>query len=751
MVSTGTRYAVRWKRAGVVSRLSILLLGAVLLSLLVYWQRPLNDEAYLQSNLAVFVLINLNIAILCVLIFLVGRNIAKLIFDRRKGILGSKLRMRLVLAFVGLTLIPSVVLVFVSSGLLSRAMEGWFSSPAGQSVAGALEVAKIYYDDLERSVEKKVRRISLELQSQQLDLSVKPLLKEYLGKRRSEEQLYAIQLFTEQQDVYVEVYNAAANIDHFRVPDPNPKELQAAWEGEQVTRFLKTEVSQFVRVYSPIVVGAQQLVMLSTYRVRPEVVYALDTVSSSYNEYEQLKRFRNPLKSVYILTLYMFTGLILFAAIWFGFYIARELTVPLQRLAEGTDEVAKGNYNVFIRQVGDDEISYLIQSFNRMTHDLSQTRDQAERRRVYIETILENLAVAVIGLDKEQRITSLNGAALHLFELRSEDSLRGKSLQAVLKQDVYEQVAPLIKGVVVAGAKKNAEREQELDIVSHGQERKVLCTLGILGDDLDSHRGIILLFDDITVLSQEQKMAAWREAARRIAHEIKNPLTPIRLAAQRLGKHAESEEHVSNDIIKDSVATIVEHTDSIKVLADEFSRFAKQTDMQFESLDINVLLSEVISLYSEECPDIVLQFIADARLPKVMVDREQIRRVIVNLLDNAVAALRGKDHTGETKAQRDARIILRTRYQKRSKKVFIEVSDNGPGVGDAQKTRIFQPYFTETKGGTGLGLAIVTSLIADHQGDIRVYDNEPQGAKFIVELPLVPVQSTQRRLHAVES
>ncbi len=747
MVSRRAKYTVRWKRAGLASRIAVLLIGAVLFSLLVYWQRPLNEEAYLESNVAVFALINLNVAILCILIFLVGRNVAKLIFDRRKGILGSKLRMRLVLAFVGLTLIPSVVLVFVASGLLSRAMEGWFSSPAGQSVSSALEVARIYYDDLEEEVEKKVKKIAIDVQSGQLDFEVLEQLREYLQARRTSEGLYALQLYTRDKELYVEAKNAAAQIEHFSVPEPSQLIFDQALSGKSSSKFVETEVSQFVRVYMPIALSGKSLVLIGTYRVRPEIAFALQSVSQSYTEYEQLKRFRNPLKSVYILTLYMFTGLIMFAAIWFGFYIAREITGPIQSLAEGTREVARGNYNVTLRQAGDDELGYLTGSFNRMTRDLSHSRAQAERRRMYIETVLGNLAVGVFGLDKRGKVTSSNKAALMLFEFSSEDEVQGKRLVELLDEDTYQQIEPLLEGSSQGEAREDQNREAEIHIVSRGQERTVLCTMGILEDPSGNQSGTILLFDDITELSQGQKMAAWREAARRIAHEIKNPLTPIRLAAQRLGKNAEAGT-VSAELIHETTETIVEHTDSIKRLADEFSKFARMPDIELESLDVNTLISDVLAVYAEECPDIVIQFISDEKLPEAMLDREQIRRILVNIVDNAIAALRGRDRNATRAEQSDARVVVRTRYEKKLKRFFIEISDNGPGVPDADKNRIFQPYFTNTAGGTGLGLAIVSSLVADHQGDIRVYDNEPRGAKFIVEFPLVPATvSTQRRLH----
>jgi len=709
--------------------------------MLVYWQRPLDEDAYLSSNLAVFALVNLNVAILCVLIFLVGRNLAKLFFDRRRGILGSKLRMRLVTAFVGLTLIPTGILLVLASGLLTRATDGWFSSPAEVSVDGALAVARLHLRGLEEDVLQISRELSLQIQARQFEFDSLGILQGFLESRRKDKGLYGIYLVDRQGEVLIHVQNVAAQFEQFREPPPSREGLEGAPERATVT-FEETDTSQFVRAYQSITFQERAAVLVVTHRIKPELTHAMNLVSEAYSEYEQLKLFKNPLKSVYLLTLYMFTGLILFAAIWFGFYIARELSIPIQRLAEGTREVARGNYNVHIRQLGDDEMGSLVSSFNQMTRDLKTSVEQGERRRIYIETILSHLAVGVISVDPAQRITSLNKAVREILGLADEASLEGVALSEVLPEPLNHEIAQLVDQVSKQPESESSMvAEREIELTSEGRELKLLCSAGKLRDKRGGSLGTVLLFDDITALSRAQQLAAWREAARRIAHEIKNPLTPIQLAAQRLQKIV-SDDGVEGRTVRDSAETIVEHVSSIKRLADEFSKFARMPDADFLPNNLNTLVSDTVAHFAESHEQVVFQFIADSKLPEVTFDREQLRRVLINILDNSVAAVSGG--LRGTAPVENPRIVVKTRYERRDKSAVLEIADNGTGIPDNEKVRIFQPYFTNRTDGTGLGLAIVASIISDHQGTIRVYDNQPNGSKFIIELPLVPRPTAQR-------
>ena len=739
MASRRTRWAVWWRRAGLAPRVLLFITGLVLFSLLIYLQRPSEDSEYLGSNVAVFLLVNVNIIVLCALLFVVGRHIVKLVFDRRRNILGSKLRSRLVGAFVAITIIPSVILFVVASGFLSRAMEGWFSSQVEAAVGGAVQVARQHYLTLQQYSRSAATELADKIQDKSNHLSSIKSLETFLDQERKQRQVFSLRVVDAQGEVLVAAQNAAAGIDDFSEPPLDPGALRRAVARIQEVRLEERGGGQFVRAYEPIVFNGQPLVLITSSRVSPELTQALHTVNDSFKEYQQLNEFKNPLKSSYLLALGMITMLILLAAIWFGFYLAREMAVPIQKLAEGTREVARGNYDFQIRAVGDDELGLLVKSFNKMTSDLKQSRTEAESRRVFIEAISANLAVAVIGVDQESIVTSVNDAARELFEIDGTLPVVGRDLAAVLGPTTYAQILPLLtRSAAVKSDRGSADSvaEQEISVMSEGTEHKVVCTCGLINSREGVRLGMLLLFDDVTDLVKAQNLAAWREVARRIAHEIKNPLTPIQLSAQRLQKLVGVEN--GDPAVIESAKTIVEHVDSIKRLANEFSRFARMPEAEFSPGKLNSLIEDTLAPFAENHTDIVFQFIPGNSMPENLMDQEQVRRVLINLIDNAIAAVR-QENGGER------RIVIKTDYSAVRNTVSMEISDTGVGVPQALKARIFEPYFTTRKTGTGLGLAIVTSIVAEHQGTIRVFDNTPRGSRFVVELPVKPRQGTQRK------
>lgn len=744
MVKRRVKWVVWWHRAGIGIRLFLLLACAALFVLLVYWQRPQEDGGPMASNLLVFLLVNLNIVVICILAFLVGRNVVKLIFDRRKNLLGSRLRVRLIFAFVGLALIPTIMLFVLASGLLNRAIEGWFSSQVQASVTASVKVAKHHYDwlsefsgDVSQDLGIDVRKVA------STDGLGSEAVRNLLDDRRQEFGFFGFQIYDNELSLVNKAQNVAATIDAFSEPDPDSLAFQKALRGEMQVLFEERSASQFVRAYVPLKVVNQDYVLLGTIRVNPELTLALSTINDSYKEYEQLKFFKNPLRSSYLLLMAMVTLSILFAAIWIGFYMARELTGPIQRLVDGMSSLARGNYNVQVKSSGDDEIAFLVRSFNTMAADLKRTRNQAEQHRLFIETILSNLAVGVIALDSSGHITSVNSAAAHLFSISEDESYEGKLLDELLGEDTFMQIKPVLDDVERAESIELAEgvpAEHEISVLSGGREIKIVCTAGKISDSDGQSEGTVLLFDDITDLSKAQQMSAWREVARRVAHEIKNPLTPIQLSAQRLANLVTK--GGPPDAVTECIQTIVEQVGSIKRLANEFSRFARMPTAEFSLVKLNDLVSDTVAMFAENNSQITFNFIADNSLPDLIIDPEQIRGILINLIDNSIEALNEQknDLNGIAK-----KIVVKTNYSRKRKVASFEVCDNGPGVSDNDKARIFEPYFTTKSGGTGLGLAIVTSAVADHQGTIRVYDNVPCGAKLVVDLPIMQRQITQRR------
>lgn len=742
MVSKRVKFALTWHRAGLGARISVFVLALLLVAGLIYFQKPPENSAYLESNLLIFVFINLIAATLCILAFLIGRNVVKLVFDRRRKILGSKLRSKLVGAFVGLTLVPTVILFIFASDLLSRALEGWFSNQVNMAVSGALEVGKQHYELLKNSVLKDAQSFGDKVFERFAASGDEAQLRALLEEFRREGQYFSVQLADKDGQVVAAASHPAAKIEGFSEPQISRGEIQRALAGVPHAAPADTESNRFIRAYVPTRFLGRDVALVVSSRVSSELVDALNQVNESYQEYQQLSLFKNPLRSGPILLLSLITGLLIFSAIWIGFYMAREISVPIQKLAEGTEAVAKGNYNFQIRVGGDDEIGLLVDSFNRMLSDLKSSRELGERRKVFIETILANLAVGVIAVDTRHAVTTVNSAALRLLEISSAEAVQGRDIAEVLGGQSLAKIRPLLESIE-GGSESASLLDDTMKIMSAGRELTVVCTAGRLLDSDGKWLGTVFLFDDVTDLSKAQAMAAWREVARRIAHEIKNPLTPIQLAAQRLQRlMADS---AQGKDIQESTQMIVEQVDSIKRLANEFSNFARMPTAEIKSTNLNNLVSETIAPIASTTPSIVFQCIVDSAMPEVALDPEQMRRVILNIVDNAVGAI-SKEMLQGGMAPGTGRISVRTFFDPRKKTAGFEIADNGPGIPSASKSRIFEPYFTTKKGGTGLGLAIVTTIIADHQGDIRVDDNKPCGARFAVELPIAHKSPAARRL-----
>jgi two-component system nitrogen regulation sensor histidine kinase NtrY len=711
-----------------------ILLALLIIVLTVDWS---GDEASSLSNILVFALVNLNVMALLVLGFIVGRNVVKLIFERRRGILGAKLRSRLMVAFVLIAGVPITLTFIVSSGLIGEAMDGWFSNEVETAVTSAVTIAR----QLLTSVKVSVRRASEQI-GQVLEpyasLEVENLrkLESRLEDLRYRNDLYAVRIVDRSGKVLVESVHATASVESFTEPALDQDALRRSQKGPPVLRVEERGASQFVRSYSRFGQG----VLIVSYRMDPDIVQAQGAVSESFAEYEQLKSLKHPLKTNFVLTLALFNLLTIFGAIWVAFFISKQITGPIQRLAEGTRSVARGDYDFALEPVRDDEVGFLVESFNQMLGDLRASRVEAERRGLLIETILSNLAVGVIALDTEKRVTTVNSAAGAMLQIDHVNFSPGVPLADLLNRDDFQPVAPLLASLVPSTTEQvPVVAEVECKIHCGGRELLVICTAGrIVGAD-GGCLGFVLIFDDITELSRAQHLAAWRDVARRIAHEIKNPLTPIQLSAQRLEKLLANTGQ--SEAVEECTRTIVEHVAIIKRLANEFSEYGRMPTAQFVPTDLEGLLVHTISNFRKDYSGVQFESRIKGKFPEMLLDPEQVRGVVINLLNNAVAAVVNSHELGRTPM-----VGIQASFDRKNNRAVIEVSDNGPGVAATDKNRIFQPYFTTKKGGTGLGLAIVSSVISDHQGEIRIFDNYPFGTRFVITLQQYPQHTTVRKL-----
>jgi two-component system nitrogen regulation sensor histidine kinase NtrY len=709
--------------------------SVVLLSLLagfVLFGSAPEDES-LFNNLLVFTLVNLNIMALLVLIVMVGRNVVKLMFERRRGILGAKLRSRLMGSFVLIALVPMTLSFFVASGLINEAVELFFSTHVESAVTSSLSIARQHVAGVKLSVKSTGERLREDILRHN-EAGIPSVAR--LEELRMLNDLFSIKVVDSNGVVIEESSHPTAQVESFQEPPLSADAIREALRGESAVRVEERGAGQFIRWYG--VLGGR--ILVASYRMDPEIVHAQRIVNESFQEYEGLKTLKHPLKSNFLLTLALFNLITIFGAIWVAFFVSKQITGPIQKLAEGTRSVARGNYDFELPPMRDDEVGFLVGSFNQMLRDLRSSRDAAERGRLLIDTILSNLAVGVISLDTSSRVTAVNSAAGALLEIDHINYEEGAPLSELLRVDDYESILPIIDAMRSDDASVgSAVAEVEMRVHTGGRELLVVCTAGRIVGAEGLSLGYVLLFDDITELSRSQHLAAWRDVARRIAHEIKNPLTPLQLSAQRLERLLKNTP--VSESVDDCTRSIVEHVEIIKRLANEFSEYGRMPMARFVSTDLAALVRATVANFTAQYPNVAFTLSGNERVPEMLVDPEQIRGVLINILNNAVAAV--ATH-GEVNGCPEVRVSIF--FDRKARRAVLEICDNGPGISPADKNRIFEPYFTTKRGGTGLGLAIVSSVISEHQGEIRVFDNQPHGAKFVITLPQAPQPGTVRRL-----
>jgi len=722
--------AKRRKREGMV-----ILIATVMVLLFAFFELlipEISTEYSLTNNIAFFLLVNINIILLVLLVFLVVRNLVKLVFERRRKIPGSRLRVRLVLAFIGLSLIPTLLLFFIAGGFVTKSFEKWFGVQVANALRGSLEIGETYYQNSANNALFYARQLSRRITEAGLfDPKSMDGLKAFVEAKQREYNLGTVEIFSPDRKPLVVAFND-------KVPTgitvkPESEFLNRALRGLEVTRTQGFGEGDIIRGAVPVKSQDDKIlgVVVVDYFVPKSVAKRALQIRRSYDEHKNMAIFKEDIKNTYLMTLVLVTLVIIFSATWFGLYLAKGITGPIQKLAEGTHEVAQGNWDYQIDTSGDDEIGMLVGSFNQMTRDLKQINTELEQRRRYMETLLANVTAGVVFVDQQGRITTINRAAEQVLGLDAGEVL-GKRYNEVFQSDSLVVLREIIDGV-----QGSRGIEREIKVTRHDRILTLLVTGATLRDDDEKILGVMMFVEDITEIQKVQRMEAWREVARRIAHEIKNPLTPIRLSAQRLRKRYEHLLEDNGAVLEKCTSTIIKQVEELKNLVDEFSNFARLPTAKLAPNDLNQVVKEALFLFKEGHKDLEFRFDKQGDLPLLELDREQIKRVLINLLDNAVAVV------GE-----GGRIEISTEYDPSLGIVHLEVADNGCGLSPEVRENIFEPYFSTKKDGTGLGLAIVSAIISDHRGYIRVRSNEPTGTRFIIELPVTtqdrPTEVTKR-------
>ncbi|MCC6221627.1 MAG: HAMP domain-containing protein [Deltaproteobacteria bacterium] len=787
---------------------TVLMLSLFSLAYLVHFQLPeVVAEDTFSSNLGFFLLVNFNVIVVLVLGFMVVKNVFKLLLDRRRKILGSRMRARLVAAFVGLSLVPTVLLFLVAKGILETVLQGWFSPQIVSSMDSAINVARHHYEWQEEQLGRNLDFLTAEVEKLLSEVAngkgVQPLngnkdlgerVWRYLADKQREYGLAEVLLVDANAEVIIGAPAPGGKEFKKIIPPPNAETLRAI--PPKSLRFAPEQSidGEFLRGYVAIDLPQGKLLsfsngerarvvenkgrvsreatpsryfLVATMSLVPELSSALAGVVKAFDDYKELSNYRRPLASSYVLTLVMVTLMIVFAAIWVGFYLARGLSGPIQLVAEGTQQVAQGNLDYQIAEVGDDELGVLVHSFNTMTEDLKRTTGELMSRKRYMETVLASVGVGVVALDRNSLVTTINIAAGEMLDCDSKKDVSGKKLAELFPNELADKVETMISELSESPEKVFTTN---LSIVLRGVSHKIQITVNKLVDDAGEILGSVILLDDLTELVNAQRMAAWQEVARRIAHEIKNPLTPISLSAERLlrrsrrkdkerGEDGVQTQVVEQKVVEDCAEIIISQVATLRTLVDEFSRFARMPKVELKPVALGQLINEIVITQRQWHHRIDFVLDIDPRIPLIDLDRVQIGQVLVNLLDNAVSGvflrLLGADEDKVVNANLDLslddadfkelcqkrgfspRIGVKAYYDEDLGLVTIAIEDNGIGVSDADKPRIFEPYFSTKKRGTGLGLAIVSTIIADHDGFMRVRDNDYGGATFSIELPVV--------------
>jgi len=709
-----------------------LALGIFLLFGLVFSQQAFNlkqlqpDSA--QQTLVLVALSTLVFLLLVILTFVLFRNLLKLYAERRLGVLGSRFRTRMVIGALVLSFAPALVMFMFSYGLMNRSIERWFSTPVNELQQDSGRVGALLKDYAGENARQEAREIAESPETQRAfeTASYSGVLREL---RRHEPTLQGGFAVAVADGVAVASLNPPRDWPALKQLLPDLEQLEVSpqkWNFHQTEYLLGAAAAG---KSGKIVVGLP---------LPQDFSPTLEEIKQNQLRYLALSREAKRIRGLYMLLLTLLTVLVLFVAAWFSLFIAKLVTRPVEALAQATREISQGHLGHRVEVSAADELGELVASFNRMAaelessrkkveesaHALTDTNTELEQRRRHIETILESIPTGVLSLGPDRCVTHSNVALGRMFWGSGGSPMTGATLQEIFPPEVASDLDHLLRradrmGITAAqfeipAGNNKVNASVTASSVQHGMQRL----------------GYVIVFEDFSDLLRAQKEAAWREVARRVAHEIKNPLTPIALSAERIRRHLErgaAPDPGSLGVIRGCAATITEAVQTVRSLVDEFSTLARFPAAQPRPADINEIVESALAMFDGRLNGIRLEKHFGSDLPLAMADPEAIKRALANLIDNAAEA---------TQQSLVREIHIATNLVESRDAVEILIADTGHGLNEEAKEKLFLPYFSTKKRGTGLGLAIVRRIVEDHRGSIRVEENKPAGAKFIVELPL---------------
>ncbi len=708
---------------------------------LVIFIRPLPK----YSNVLIFAVININLLLILVLSFLVIRNLIKLLFEEKGRLLGAKLKTKLTIAFVMVSLLPTILLFFISFQFLQTSLAYWFDIKIERSLEQAISIGRNYYkaqvDELKNVEDVISRQIASRCKIGPTGGIDGQCIGDIFGPASMTDP--AITCIRKLPLHYVCILDSYGNVIWTKTWLPITQDIQppkreklASLSKEKGPLIFSRDLSSGMLLLATSSLNHPNLGKIGYITVGrllgQDIVGRLDAVKKGFEEYKQLRLFQSPLKTSLLSTLFLITMLIIFVSIWFALRLAKSITEPVSMLADATHRIAQGDLNFRLETKGRDELSGLVQAFNTMTKDLKEARRKAEEasrrllksyselehRKAYIEMLLENVTAGVISLDPTGRITTINRSACQILKLDA-SSVIGKDYRELIQGEDFSELERLPQELSMSG-KDRVKKSFRIDV--GGVSKSLIISFSLLKDNKDRTLGILIVFDDLTELERIQRLAAWREVARRIAHEIKNPLTPIQLSAQRLKRKFLN--HFQGDdleIFERCTETIVKQTEELKKLVNEFSRFARMPAPELKRADIRPIIDEITEIYKSL---INIDASVSENFPMLLMDSQQIKRVFINILDNSVSAGLAKN------------VIIRAYVEESPRRAVVSIADDGKGISPKDISKVFDPYFSRKKGGTGLGLAIVKSIIDAHEGSIEIKLNKPTGVIFYIRFDL---------------
>ena len=738
-------------RRFVLATIAILSLALIATQIFLH-QTSVGSQKFVGNTFLLWTATVLVILALLILATVLVRNLVRLYFDRKSGQVGSRFRVTMVTTFVVLSLLPAVLLFFLAYGLISFSIDRWFSAPAAQMLENSRAIAAQYYGELHRDASHFAQRIAVSISIEDLlNPESRRSLDEKLERLRLEYRLDGVRVFDSKGAAAA---RAGETVSTEESQGQIATLISATLRGEpdfQVTR--QDALREVVLATAPIRSPQGKIAggVLTELLIPSSVNFKAYSVMEAYGKYVELQKEKTALQFQFILILALSTLLIVFAFSWFGMYLAKRITGPIKALAEGSAAVASGNLSHRVECEAFDELGDLVASFNSMTGELQENKAhieiaqntlrqanvQLDDRRRYIETILQTISTGVISLDGNYRIHTMNRAAAQMLEVQG--PVADVKLEQVVKEPAAGTLFMLLHKSAVLGV---VIRTIEIELP--GRTLHVATTVTPLLDSSGQRTGWVLVLDDVTELLRVEKMAAWQEVARRLAHEIKNPLTPIQLSASRVLRRYRQimstsagdngswhNEFVSfENLLEECVQVIRQEANSLKDLVDEFSRFARLPQVKLEEADVHRILESTLSLYNGRFHDVRLTKEFGPDVPSLKLDPEQMKRVFINLFDNALEAMADNSH---------AKLLrIRTYRSVLKASIRIEVSDTGRGFPPEYRDSLFLPYFSTRKDGTGLGLAIVRQIISDHHGQVSAEVNTPLGTKIVIDLPLAP-------------